>query len=67
MADEKANQLEENLDPRDHRVLGRELDLFTFSDTVGKGLPLWTARERLSGGNWKDLLSIRNWPGAISM
>ena len=44
MADEKANQLEENLDPRDHRVLGRELDLFTFSDTVGKGLPLWTAR-----------------------
>lgn len=44
MADEKANQLEENLDPRDHRVLGRELDLFTFSDTVGKGLPLWTSR-----------------------
>lgn len=35
---------EENLDPRDHRVLGRELDLFTFSDTVGKGLPLWTSR-----------------------
>ena len=44
MADEKINQLEENLDPRDHRVIGRELDLFTFSDTVGKGLPLWTAR-----------------------
>ena len=29
--------MEENLDPRDHRVIGRELDLFTFSDTVGKG------------------------------
>jgi threonyl-tRNA synthetase len=34
----------EQLDPRDHRVLGRQLDLFTFSDDVGKGLPLWTAR-----------------------
>lgn len=26
---------------RDHRKLGRELDLFTFSDKVGMGLPLW--------------------------
>src|SRR3989344_8970272 len=29
---------------RDHKKLGRELDLFTFSDAVGKGLPLWTPR-----------------------
>ncbi|KKU46727.1 MAG: Threonine-tRNA ligase [Microgenomates group bacterium GW2011_GWC2_46_7] len=29
---------------RDHRKLGRELDLFTFSDLVGSGLPLYTAR-----------------------
>ena len=42
--DNKLQNIEENLDPRDHRVLGRELDLFTFSDTVGKGLPLWTSR-----------------------
>ena len=28
----------------DHKKLGRELDLFTFSDTVGKGLPLWTPK-----------------------
>src|SRR3989338_6260684 len=34
----------EDLKDRDHKKLGRELDLFTFSDTVGKGLPLWTAR-----------------------
>jgi threonyl-tRNA synthetase len=27
---------------RDHRKLGKELDLFTFSDLVGAGLPLWT-------------------------
>ncbi|MCB9808373.1 threonine--tRNA ligase [Candidatus Peribacteria bacterium] len=29
---------------RDHRKLGKELDLFTFSDMVGPGLPLWTAK-----------------------
>jgi threonyl-tRNA synthetase len=26
---------------RDHRKLGKELDLFTIEDVVGKGLPLW--------------------------
>ena len=26
---------------RDHRKLGRELELFTFDDEVGPGLPLW--------------------------
>ncbi len=26
---------------RDHRKLGKELGIFTFSDLVGKGLPLW--------------------------
>lgn len=34
----------EILNPTDHRVLGQKLDLFTFSDTIGKGLPLWTAK-----------------------
>lgn len=29
---------------RDHRKLGKELKLFTFSNLVGKGLPLWTER-----------------------
>jgi threonyl-tRNA synthetase len=29
---------------RDHRKLGKELDLFTVSSLVGKGLPLWTER-----------------------
>ena len=37
------NMLEE-AKKRDHRKLGRELDLFTFSDKVGPGLPLWTPR-----------------------
>ena len=26
---------------RDHRKLGKEMELFTFSQTVGQGLPLW--------------------------
>jgi threonyl-tRNA synthetase len=26
---------------RDHRKLGRELEIFTFNDEVGPGLPLW--------------------------
>ena len=29
---------------RDHRKLGKELDLFAFSDVIGPGLPLWTPR-----------------------
>lgn len=29
---------------RDHRKLGEQLDLFTFSDLVGPGLPLWTPK-----------------------
>ncbi|MBU2101348.1 threonine--tRNA ligase, partial [Patescibacteria group bacterium] len=29
---------------RDHKILGPALDLFTFSDLVGPGLPLWTPK-----------------------
>jgi threonyl-tRNA synthetase len=36
-------QLEE-AEQRDHRKLGKELDLFVFSDLVGAGLPLFTPR-----------------------
>lgn len=32
---------------RDHRKLGAELDLFTFSDLVGPGLALWTPKGTL--------------------
>jgi threonyl-tRNA synthetase len=34
----------EDAKKRDHRKLGKELDLFVFSDLVGKGLPLLTPR-----------------------
>lgn len=32
------------MDKNDHRVIGKEQDLFVFSDTVGKGLPLYTEK-----------------------
>jgi threonyl-tRNA synthetase len=35
---------ENELSKNDHRTIGRELDLFTFSDLVGPGLPLWTPK-----------------------
>ena len=43
----KAKELKEYLarleeaKKRDHRKLGKEMDLFTFSQKVGQGLPLW--------------------------
>ena len=45
-------QLLEEAKKRDHRKLGKELELFTFSQKVGQGLPLWlpkgaALRERL--------------------
>ncbi|MCB0793540.1 MAG: threonine--tRNA ligase [Flavobacteriales bacterium] len=36
--------LVEEAKKRDHRKLGKELDLFTFSEKVGQGLPLWLPR-----------------------
>lgn len=35
---------QEEAKKRDHRKLGKELDLFCFSDSVGAGLPLFTPR-----------------------
>ncbi|HAW72855.1 MAG TPA: threonine--tRNA ligase, partial [Flavobacteriales bacterium] len=34
-------ELLEQARARDHRKLGKEMDLFAFSDKVGQGLPLW--------------------------
>jgi len=39
--------MQEEAKKRDHKKIGRELDLFTFSDLVGAGLPLWTPRGTL--------------------
>ena len=37
----------EEAEKRDHRKLGKELDLFSFSELVGPGLPLFTPRGTL--------------------
>jgi len=34
----------EEIRKRDHRKIGKDLDLFVFSDLVGKGLPLFTEK-----------------------
>lgn len=44
---------QEEAKKRDHRKLGKELDLFCFSDLVGSGLPLFTPR----GTILRDLLN----------
>lgn len=41
---EKYLELQEEAKKRDHRKLGKQLDLFTFSDLVGSGLPLFTPK-----------------------
>lgn len=37
-------KIQEEAEKRDHRILGKKLDLFVFSDLVGKGLPLFTEK-----------------------
>ena len=43
MLDEYLLMLEE-AKKRDHRKIGKEMELFMFSDRVGKGLPIWLAK-----------------------
>ncbi len=38
---EDYQKLMEEAEKRDHRKLGKELEIFTFDDDVGPGLPLW--------------------------
>lgn len=51
---EKYLELQEEAKKRDHRKLGKQLDLFSFSELVGSGLPLYSPkgtylRSQLSG------------------
>ncbi len=50
-------ELLEEAKKRDHRKLGKELDLFTFSELVGPGLPLWTEK----GALYRELLDSFIW------
>ncbi len=58
----KAAQLNEYLElleeakKRDHRKLGKELDLFHFSEKVGQGLPLWLPKGAALRARLEDFL-----------
>lgn len=41
---------------RDHRKLGKELELFTFSQKVGQGLPLWLPKGAALRGRLENFL-----------
>ena len=58
----KAKLLKEHLEllelakQRDHRKLGKELELFTFSQKVGQGLPLWLPKGAALRSRLEDFL-----------
>ncbi len=58
----KNNELKEYLalleeaKKRDHRKLGREMELFTFSQNVGQGLPLWLPKGAALRARLEDFL-----------
>ena len=41
---------------RDHRKIGKELELFTFSESVGQGLPLWLPKGAQLRSQLEDFL-----------
>lgn len=60
---EEYNIMMEEAKKRDHRKIGKELELFTFSEKVGQGLPMWLPkgamlRQRLENFLQKAQLEI---------
>jgi threonyl-tRNA synthetase len=57
--------VQEEAKKRDHRKLGRELDLFSFSDMVGSGMPLYSPKgalvRRLLNNFVEELQSEQNY------
>ena len=41
---------------RDHRKIGKEMELFTFSQNVGQGLPMWLPQGAMLRGRLEDFL-----------
>jgi threonyl-tRNA synthetase len=55
--DEYLHLLEE-AKKRDHRKLGKELELFAFSEKVGSGLPLWLPKGAMLRQRLQDFLQV---------
>ena len=51
-------ELLEEAKKRDHRKLGKELELFTFSQKVGAGLPLWLPKGAALRSRLEDFLKV---------
>ena len=49
-------QMIEEAKKRDHRKIGKEMELFTFSEAVGMGLPLWLPKGARLRGLLEDFL-----------
>lgn len=49
-------QMIEEAKKRDHRKIGKEMELFTFSEAVGLGLPLWLPKGARLRGLLEDFL-----------
>ncbi len=55
LLDDHINKLEE-AKKRDHRKIGKELELFFFSDNVGSGLPMWLPNGNIIRENLIDFM-----------
>lgn len=64
--DEYLVQLEE-AKKRDHRKIGKEMELFTFSDYVGGGLPLWLPRGFKLRQNLIDFMTKQLYEGGYQL
>jgi len=56
MLDEHLERLEE-AKKRDHRRLGKEMNLFTFDESVGQGLPLWKPKGGIIRRELQDFIT----------
>ncbi len=57
--EEHLHRLEE-AERRDHRKLGRELDLFSFPDEIGSGLPVFHPRGGVIKREMEDYVRLRH-------
>lgn len=53
---EEYNLMMEEAKKRDHRKIGKELELFTFSEKVGQGLPMWLPKGAMLRQRLQDFL-----------
>lgn len=53
---EEYNLMMEEAKKRDHRKLGKELELFMFSEKVGQGLPMWLPKGAMLRQRLQDFL-----------